>query len=111
MAPPDLDKLCPKSFSAFYDSQKEELTLAVGTDGKHGTDLSVKNLNRHDYGLDVYGNLSNALPSGGATAMSLFLPIHPGHLVGNLRFALDRHGKGGTSVYCALNPALLQLFA
>ena len=70
MAPPDLDKLCPKSFSAFYDSQKEELTLAVGTDGKHGTDLSVKNLNRHDYGLDVYGNLSNALPSGGGRLSS-----------------------------------------
>ena len=112
MAPPDLNKLAT-SFSASFDAPTEDLTLIVGTDGKHGTFSSV---NKHSaqylgYGLDVYGNLSNALPAGGAAAMSMFLPIHPGHLVANLRFALDWHESGGVSAYCALRSALLQLLA
>jgi len=70
--------LKPDSCTARFDVNQEDVVLTIQCNSYKNSDSCKKQ-------IDVYGDLSAALPSGGSTAMSVFLPVQHNWTLGNFR--------------------------
>jgi hypothetical protein len=77
----DVMVMSATSAKASFNQETEDFQLEIGVPYGAG------HVNRLCEGIDCYGNMSAGLPSGGAAAMSMFLPMYVPFHMGNFRMA------------------------